>query len=149
MSDEHDAASRRAFLAAAALAATASGCSLFVKTRTPDATARVEGGAFRLALADHPALGRAGGTCVVALEGGPVEKVILFRRLGGDVAALDIECTHQGCDVDYAGDRDRVVCPCHGSEYDPWGRNLKGPAKEPLARYAVSEADGVILVTVE
>ena len=52
-------------------------------------------------------------------------------------------------DVDCSGERDRVVCPCHGSEYDPWGGNLKGTAKEPLASYAVREEAGALVVTVE
>ncbi len=154
MSDDVDPArpaSRRTFLRASVLGAAAmagSGCSLFVKKRAPDATARVEGGAFRISLADHPALRTPGGSVVVALEGGPEEKLLLFRRPGGDVSALSIECTHLSCDVEYAGGRDRIVCPCHGSEYDPWGRNLKGPADEPLSSYRVAVEGDAIVVTV-
>ncbi|AFY76419.1 Rieske Fe-S protein [Pleurocapsa sp. PCC 7327] len=41
-------------------------------------------------------------------------------------------CTHLGCTVDWKSERNRFVCPCHGSEYDAMGRVEKGPAKRPL-----------------
>ncbi len=39
---------------------------------------------------------------------------------------------HLGCMVDWKSERNRFVCPCHGSEYDAMGRVEKGPAKRSL-----------------
>lgn len=41
-------------------------------------------------------------------------------------------CTHLGCTVEWKPERARFVCPCHGSEYDPQGGVLQGPAKGSL-----------------
>lgn len=41
-------------------------------------------------------------------------------------------CTHLGCTVKWREEQKRFVCPCHGSQYDPQGRVVKGPAKRPL-----------------
>jgi Rieske Fe-S protein len=42
---------------------------------------------------------------------------------------------------------DRLVCPCHGSEYDLLGRVLEGPAERPLTRFPVSvEGDDLVIV---
>lgn len=41
-------------------------------------------------------------------------------------------CTHLGCTVNWQPEKDRFVCPCHGSQYDSQGRVLKGPAQHAL-----------------
>ncbi|RIJ49357.1 Rieske (2Fe-2S) protein [Maribellus luteus] len=40
-------------------------------------------------------------------------------------------CTHLGCKIDKT-EGDRLVCPCHGSEYDLQGNVIKGPAYKNL-----------------
>jgi Rieske Fe-S protein len=45
-------------------------------------------------------------------------------------------CMHRGYQVEPEGDR--LVCPCHGSEYAFDGAVLQGPTESPLARYRVS-----------
>lgn len=40
-------------------------------------------------------------------------------------------CTHLGCKID-KWENDRLVCPCHGSEYDLQGGVIKGPAYKNL-----------------
>ena len=40
-------------------------------------------------------------------------------------------CTHLGCLINKKED-DRLVCPCHGSEYDLNGKVVKGPAWKNL-----------------
>jgi Rieske Fe-S protein len=51
--------------------------------------------------------------------------------------AVWTQCTHQGCQVEPAGDR--LACPCHGSEYTFEGQVLQGPAPLPLRRFRVTE----------
>ncbi|SFK87738.1 Rieske (2Fe-2S) protein [Geodermatophilus ruber] len=84
-------------------------------------------------------------------EGGALElavgeqRIVLARPSGDRVAAYDATCTHQGCAV--RPDGDELVCPCHGSAFDPAdGGVLEGPATEPLAPVdVVVEGDEVRL----
>lgn len=61
----------------------------------------------------------------------------------GEVVALLAACTHQGCQPEPVGDR--LVCPCHGSEFSRSGAVLQGPAERPLTRYDVVR-DGADLI---
>ncbi len=45
-------------------------------------------------------------------------------------------CSHLGCKIDQV-EGDRLVCPCHGSEYDLDGKVLKGPAYKGLTEKKV------------
>jgi len=44
---------------------------------------------------------------------------------------LSSHCTHLGCTINQT-ENSRLVCPCHGSEYDLNGTVLKGPAYKNL-----------------
>jgi len=57
----------------------------------------------------------------------------------GQVTALLLKCTHQGCEINpnpYA-----LVCPCHGSEFDTKGNVINPPAEERLTSYDISMDD--------
>ncbi len=70
--------------------------------------------------------------------------VFLRQYEEGSFIALLVRCTHHGCKPDPVGDR--LVCPCHGSEYGLTGEVLQGPAERPLTRYAVTvEGDDIIV----
>ncbi len=59
-------------------------------------------------------------------------------------------CTHTGCEVSgWHGEARRLVCPCHGSEFDihDAARVVNGPAPKPLAMLKVALADGAFHVT--
>jgi cytochrome b6-f complex iron-sulfur subunit len=58
----------------------------------------------------------------------------LVIKEGPTIAQYGISpvCTHLGCTVEWQPDRERFVCPCHGSEFDAEGRVEKGPARRPL-----------------
>ncbi len=60
---------------------------------------------------------------------------LLQREPNGDLSAVTLTCSHQGCAVSKR--RDELVCPCHGSRFDLHGAVLNGPATEPLTRYRV------------
>jgi len=70
-----------------------------------------------------------------------------YRNLGnfflikdaGGIYAMTAICTHQGCTVGLPVGT-QITCPCHGSQYSLGGANLVGPATNPLAHFAVSEA---------
>lgn len=50
---------------------------------------------------------------------------------GETTKVLSAHCTHLGCVINQI-ENGRLVCPCHGSEYDLNGRVIKGPAYKNL-----------------
>ena len=135
--------SRRDFLKVGVASASLSlcaGCALFITKRDPDLEVQQIAGEFRFEPDLFPALAGAGGTLAIQVKG-MEDKVLVFRRPDGTLAALDMACTHWGCDVSYDLSQDLVVCPCHGAQYDVVGHNLKGPATRPLRAYPIRMAD--------
>jgi cytochrome b6-f complex iron-sulfur subunit len=56
-------------------------------------------------------------------------------------------CTHLGCTPDWKESENKFKCPCHGSGYDPEGRNYEGPAPRPMDRARVElDPEGQIVV---
>ena len=85
----------------------------------------------RLALALDKAekLKSVGGFVVLKIQ----NKEILFIRDSEDkVRAVNPVCSHRKCLVTYSPENKRIVCPCHGSNYDLDGSVLKGPSEKPL-----------------
>lgn len=71
------------------------------------------------------------------VQGPGMERPLYVRRLpSGEHVALLASCTHQGCQPEPVADR--LVCPCHGSEFSFEGAVLAGPAERPLVRYPVT-----------
>ncbi len=82
-----------------------------------------------------------GTTRTVSIPGG-TEQALLIHNTDGSVTALSPVCTHQGCDVVYQQANNALVCPCHGSRFDPkTGEAKRGPAQLPLKSYTV-KVDG-------
>lgn len=81
----------------------------------------------------------------VLLNGAPA---ILFRTKTGVFAYLAI-CTHQGCTVNYDKVSKALICPCHGSKFDPFksAQVIAGLATTPLAKVKVA-VDGAWIVLV-
>ena len=70
-----------------------------------------------VALDDVPVGGAVSAT---AADGSPV---IIAQPTAGEVVGFSAVCTHLGCTV--RPDDDRLVCPCHGSEFETLtGRNV-------------------------
>lgn len=75
------------------------------------------------------------------------ERFLLVRFEDGGFLALHTRCTHLACTVNWEEQRQRFVCPCHGSEFQRDGAVLNPPAPRPLDRFAVTiESDGRVLV---
>lgn len=79
-----------------------------------------------------PALAATGGSLVV-----PAANMLVIHPSAGDYRAFNNVCTHAGCGIWQFTGR-RMVCSCHGSEFDLEGMNVVGPAPDPLPRYALS-----------
>ncbi len=63
----------------------------------------------------------------------------------GSVVAYSAVCTHVGCLVEgFEKDSDRLICPCHQSEYDPAdsAKVTGGPAPRRLATLPLKSGDG-------
>src|SRR5688572_28599032 len=80
------------------------------------------------------------------------EKVyVLAVKSGGGIewVVLSAICTHLKCKIKFNGEKDRFVCPCHGSEFTLDGTVLNKPAKKPLPDFSncISEEDGRLIMT--
>ncbi len=81
----------------------------------------------------------------VLVQSSRLPKPLYLRELaGGGFSAVLVECTHRGCQPEPEGDR--LVCPCHGSEFSFTGDVLRGPAERPLPRFEVTEAGDVLAI---
>ena len=71
-------------------------------------------------------------------------------RIGDDVYAHTVICTHDGCDVtDWFADEHVLICPCHYSKFDPkdGGRVTGGPAPRALPQLPLVVTDGKLVVS--
>ena len=56
-------------------------------------------------------------------------------------------CTHLGCTPNWFDAENRFKCPCHGSNFNPDGDVIAGPAPKPLWRCAIKLAeDGQLFI---
>ncbi|MDH3223649.1 MAG: Rieske (2Fe-2S) protein, partial [Gemmatimonadota bacterium] len=100
--------------------------------------ARTEGSRLEIEVAEL----EPGGAGYVAAPG--LDRPIYVHRTArGSYAAFLAECTHRRCIPEPAGER--LVCPCHGSEFTLAGQVLEGPAERDLPTFRV-EAQGPLLI---
>jgi menaquinol-cytochrome c reductase iron-sulfur subunit len=68
-----------------------------------------------------------------------------LRRQGdGQFIAFSVNCTHMGCPVRWLSDAKLFMCPCHGGVYYSDGSVAGGPPPNPLVRYQVRVANGLV-----
>ena len=132
-------ASRRQVLRAAGVAAlapaTAGVLSACGPERSREATVATDG-SVSVPAADTPVGG--------ATYYGDAQLVVT-QPAEGDFRAFDATCPHQGCATSDVDDG-VLVCPCHGSRFDPsTGEVVQGPAETGLAARSVT-LDGSDLV---
>jgi cytochrome b6-f complex iron-sulfur subunit len=69
--------------------------------------------------------------------------LIHFKSKGEDRwIAVDRRCSHAGCRLTWQTNGEKLVCPCHGSTFDPQGLPITGPATRPLRTWPVSISGG-------
>lgn len=74
-------------------------------------------------------------------------KRIFVIRQENKIKVVSAVCTHLGCSVQWAQERNRFECPCHGSIFNSRGQVTAGPAQNPLLWYEVTlTEDGRLLV---
>lgn len=73
---------------------------------------------------------------------------MLIHHDNGQWVALDAVCTHLGCTVQYHPELKKIVCACHGGQYDSYtGQNIAGPPPRPLTKYVVHMEAGSVTVS--
>jgi menaquinol-cytochrome c reductase iron-sulfur subunit len=75
-----------------------------------------------------------------------VKGIWALRRATNEVTVYSPICTHLGCGFRWDWSVRRFKCPCHGSEFDPDGKVVAGPAPRPLDRLPVKVENGHLLV---
>ncbi len=58
------------------------------------------------------------------------EGVIVVNK-GEKTMVFSAKCSHLGCEINRF-ENGKLICPCHGSEYDLDGKAVKGPAYKNL-----------------
>jgi thiosulfate dehydrogenase [quinone] large subunit len=72
---------------------------------------------------------------------------LVLQPSKGQFVAYDAVCPHAGCTVGYSPAAHLIVCPCHGSEFDPnTGAVVSPPAPHGLTPIRVAEASNGQLV---
>jgi Rieske Fe-S protein len=103
-----------------------------------------------LMLEETPELQQVGGAYRLEIE--DLDKDILIARTDVDTyVAVDIKCTHKGCQVGYKQEMEKTPyfeCPCHGSKFDMEGKPLNGPAKIPLGTYQTRVVEGELIISI-
>jgi Rieske Fe-S protein len=106
-------------------------------------------GRYRIDLTDpaYAALTQVGGSILLESIAGVTFSVIVTRTAEATFAAVNATCTHQGCTVNEVTpeSNNRLVCPCHGSEFTPTGAVVRGPATRALKTYQTFFDGGDIL----
>ena len=101
-----------------------------------DGTVTVQNGEATLLFSQFPKLQTVGGAAVVSTSSGG--DYLVIRTSASQAAALTAVCTHAHCLVGYDAGAERLVCPCHGSEYSTNGAVLRGPAIASLSTFSAT-----------
>ncbi len=74
-------------------------------------------------------------------------KVIVSQPQEGTFVAFDSTCPHSGCRVSDTDDDGVLLCPCHGSRFDPaTGDVVEGPATTGLTVLQVAAEGGDLTI---
>jgi thiosulfate dehydrogenase [quinone] large subunit len=73
---------------------------------------------------------------------------LVLQPSSGRFVAFDAVCPHAGCTVGFMRSADLLVCPCHGSQFNPNNGDVEvGPAPHGLRRLTIAEgSDGQLYV---
>jgi Rieske Fe-S protein len=103
----------------------------------PDGSITYAGGVIAMKLSLLPDLATANGHQVVALTDGARRADVIVINIGNAYRAFSSVCKHEGCTVN-SFVKQRMMCPCHGSEFDVNGLPVAGPAPSALREYPLT-----------
>ena len=64
----------------------------------------------------------------------------IITNINNITTVFSSKCTHLGCAINKL-DNGRLICPCHGSEYNLEGKAIKGPAYKNLKKLSFSVSE--------
>ena len=133
------AASRRTVLRGmGAIGAAAVGAAALAACGSDDNAAAAGGPAKTVKAADIPV----GGGVIYADA-----VVVVTQPLAGSFKAFSAMCMHLGCVVNQV-DHGRIICPCHGSEYNITdGSVYQGPSTTPLNPRTVTVSGDTLTIS--
>lgn len=70
--------------------------------------------------------------------------ICVFRHSAEEYAALWMECSHMGAELQVFGDT--LQCPAHGSEFSSLGEVRNGPADRALRKFPTAIENGFIKI---
>ena len=70
--------------------------------------------------------------------------ICLYRISEEEYSAVLMRCTHQGAELQVAGDQ--LTCPAHGSSFTKWGKVVAAPAATDLRRFDVSVKENQLFI---
>jgi len=74
-----------------------------------------------------------------------LESIIIVKK-GSEVKCFSARCPHLGCLI-YHLEKDKIVCPCHGSRFSSDGKVINGPSVKNLNELEItSDKSGVLVV---
>ena len=137
--------SRRGFIGSAALSgivAVLGGCggsdSTGPGTSTGSSGATFVNNVLTIPLSGFASLAATNGFALFASPINGVSPNVIVINTGNNIfRAFTSVCTHEQCTVG-SFDGSRMLCPCHGSQFDTTGRNVAGPAPSPLRSFTAS-----------
>ncbi len=78
-------------------------------------------------------------------HGGIVEadskKMGVYKEDNETIHAVQVQCTHLGCQLEWNADERSWDCPCHGSRFDYKGNLIDNPAMEGLQYTVISDSE--------
>ena len=133
------AASRRAVLRGmGAIGAAAAGAGAIAACGSDDDPTAANGPVKRVKAADIPV----GGGVIYADA-----VVVVTQPVAGNFKAFSAMCMHLGCVVNQV-DHGRIICPCHGSEYNITdGSVYQGPSTTPLNPRTVTVSGDTLTIS--
>jgi len=60
-------------------------------------------------------------------------KSVIINNNDNEINIFSSKCTHLGCKINNLED-DKLICPCHGSQFTLDGKVIKGPANSSLKK---------------
>jgi len=78
-------------------------------------------------------------------EGAQKFNGVIVTKEGDNLIALSSACTHLGCNVNLIGNK--IVCPCHGSQYNLDGVVERGPAVKNLKILKIIKHKKELIIT--
>ncbi len=118
------------------------GSSVDVGTSLPVINATRANGVTTVNIDANSPLNNVGG---MALVQAPSASFLVARTSQDACTALTSVCTHQACTVSNVS-AGVYTCPCHGSQFDPSGRVVRGPAGSPLRQFSSALLNGVLTI---